>query len=108
MVGVRPANKGNLLIRIGSSSNKIFEVEVTRRAESMGQAQRVGQRIIPEIQNLECVTRVEEVQHMLDTMLKAESKKVTVLGFNKQGLKLAVVVIDQEEADRLERLERII
>lgn len=36
---------------------------------------------------------------------KSESRKVTVLGPNRRGMKLAVT--NSDEADRLEELERI-
>lgn len=101
VVGFRPTKKGDLLFRIAGESNKeAFTANVAKAVGSMCRVQSVDQKVVFEIRELKYLIQEEEVQQML--LEKPGSLKVTVLGTNMQGMKLAVLVADQEEAERLE------
>lgn len=69
--------------------------------------QRVDGRVTLEIRDLDRFTQAEEVQKMLDNVLKIGSSKMTILEPNRRELNLAVVVADAEKADWLEKLKRV-
>ncbi|XP_051153639.1 uncharacterized protein LOC127276930 [Leptopilina boulardi] len=108
VVGARPT-KRDLLIKIRGDSDKgAFTADVAKAVGSMGKVQSSDRRVTLEIRDLDCLTQEAEVQQVLEKELgKPGSRKVTVLGPNQRGMKLAVVVTNQEEADRLEELGRI-
>lgn len=61
-----------------------------------------------EIWNLDCLTQVKEIQDSLKKAFqKPESRRITVLEPNGQGMKFLVVVTVPEEAERLESLQRL-
>ncbi|XP_043470554.1 uncharacterized protein LOC122503870 [Leptopilina heterotoma] len=110
VVGALPTKKGDLLIKIGGSSNKkLFTEEVTKIIGDLGKVQMADRRTTLEIRDMDALTEKEDVEDALEKVstVPAGSRKVTVLGPNKRGVKLAVVVISQEDADKLEKVGHV-
>lgn len=61
-------------------------------------------RVSPEIRDLNCLTEENEVQYALRRALKMPSGTREVLGLSKRGSKHVIVVTNQEDADRPEKL----
>ncbi|XP_043481639.1 uncharacterized protein LOC122510801 [Leptopilina heterotoma] len=110
VVGALPTKKGDLLIKIGGSSNKkLFTKEVTKVIGDLGKEQMADRRTTLEIRDMDALTEKEDVLGALEKIFTVPtgSRKVTVLGPNKRGAKLAVVVTSQEDADKLEEIGHI-
>lgn len=62
-----------------------------------------------DIRDINVLTEEEDVLGALEkiSMVPAGSRKVTVLGPNKRGVKLTVVVTSKEEADKLKKVGNI-
>lgn len=88
---------------------EVFIADVTRTVENMSEVQLVNRRVSLEMRDLNCLTqeKKEDQQALEQILMKPGSIMLMVLGTKGQGMKLAVVVIDQEEAERLEKLRRI-
>ncbi|XP_043472984.1 uncharacterized protein LOC122505438 [Leptopilina heterotoma] len=110
VVGALPTKKGDLLIKIGGSSNKkLFTEEVTKVIGDLGKVQMADRRTTLEIRDMDALTEKDDVLCALEKIstVPAGSRRVTVLGPNKRGVKLAVVVTNQEDADKLEKIGHI-
>ncbi|XP_043481249.1 uncharacterized protein LOC122510557 [Leptopilina heterotoma] len=110
VVGAVPTKKGDLLIKIGGSSNrKLFTEEVTKVIGDLGKVQMADRQTVLEIRDMDTLTEQKDVKEALDKLstVRAGSRKVTVLGPNKRGIKLAVVVTSQEDAHKLEKIGHI-
>ncbi|XP_043470912.1 uncharacterized protein LOC122504080 [Leptopilina heterotoma] len=110
VVGALPTKKGDLLIKIGGSSNKkLFTEEVTKVIGDLGKVQMADRRTTLEIRDMDALTEKKDVEDALEKVstVPAGSRKVTVLGPNKRGVKLAVVVTSQEDADKLEKVGHV-
>lgn len=104
VIGARQIRKGDLLIRIGGSADKDGSFkQVASVVGDRGKMQTADRKVTLEIRDTDCLTEEEEVQEALTELLKtpAENRKVKVLGPNKRGMKLVVVIVDSEDADKL-------
>ncbi|XP_043479900.1 uncharacterized protein LOC122509731 [Leptopilina heterotoma] len=109
IVAAKATNKGDLLIKFrGDSDKDAFTAEVTKAVGSMGKVQSLDRRVTLEIRDLDSLTQEAEVQQVLsEAMGKPGNRRVTVLGPNRRGMKLAVVVTNLEEANRLQKLGHV-
>ena len=110
VVSARATQKGDVLIVLDRASNKEgFTAEVRRVDEGLGEVRADPKKVTLKIRDLDPLATEEEVKAELRKTLRNEQTnlKVKVFDPNRRGLKLAVVVLPEDEAIKLEELSRL-
>ena len=109
VISARVTQKGDVVIVLDRAFNKEgFTAEVRRVDEGLREVRADPKKVTLEIRDLDPLATEEEVKVELRKSLRNEQTNpdvlVKVLNPNQRGLKLAVVVLPEEEAIKLEEL----
>ena len=110
VVSTRETQKVDVLVLLDNGSNKEgFTAEVRRVVEGLGKVRADPKKVTLKIRDLDPLATEEEVKAELRKTLRNEQTnlKVKVFDPNRRGLKLAVVVLPEDEAIKLEELSHL-
>ena len=104
VVSVRATQKGKVLILLDKGSNAGFTAEVKKVVEGLGEVRADPKKVTLGIHDLDPLTTEVKVKVELRKALRNEQMNldVMVLNPNRRRLKLAVVVLPEDEAIKLE------
>ena len=110
VVSARATQKGDVLILLDKGSNKKnFTAEVKRVVGDLGDVRTDSKKVALEIRDLDTLATEEQVKTKVKRALQKEQidPEVKVLNSNRRGLKLAIVVLPEKEAAKLEEISHL-